>query len=120
MYPLYPPLMPFVDVTKVCHELSFVTVFSYLNSFQIIACNSYHKLLTTWVHRYYKYDMLCQILRITPKSVADPGFPVGRGVDLFGGGGMDLRRRCFFVKMYAKMKELGPVGGGWGRAPDTQ
>ena len=38
-------------------------------------------------------------------SVADPGFPVG-------GGGVDLQRRCFSVKMYAKMKELGPIGGG--------
>ena len=27
-------------------------------------------------------------------------------------GGVDLRRRCFSVKMYAKMKELGPIGGG--------
>ena len=33
-----------------------------------------------------------------------------------GGGGrgpigrMDFRRRCFSVKMYAKTKELGPVG----------
>ena len=24
---------------------------------------------------------------------------------------MDLQRRCFSPKMYAKMKELGPVGG---------
>ena len=28
------------------------------------------------------------------------------------GGGVDLRRRRFSVKMYAKMKELGPIGGG--------
>ena len=28
-----------------------------------------------------------------------------------GGGGMDLRRGHFLVKMYAKMKELGPMGG---------
>ena len=27
-------------------------------------------------------------------------------------GGMDLRRRRFLVKMYAKMKEWGPIGGG--------
>ena len=39
------------------------------------------------------------------KAVADPGFPVG-------GGGVDLRRGCFSVKMYAKTKELGPIGGG--------
>ena len=53
---------------------------------------------------------------VTPKTlrttVADPGFPVGGG----GGGGANLRRRRFSVKMYAKMKELGPVGG---RAPGT-
>ena len=32
------------------------------------------------------------------------------------GGGMDLRHGLFLVKMYAKMKELGPIGG---RAPGT-
>ena len=37
------------------------------------------------------------------KSVADSGFPVG---------GVDLQRRHFSVKMYAKTKELGPIGGG--------
>ena len=42
-------------------------------------------------------------------SVADPGFPVG-GVHPLGG--VDLRHGCFLVKMYAKMKELGPTGGG--------
>ena len=26
-------------------------------------------------------------------------------------GGIDLRRGCFLVKTYAKMKELDPVGG---------
>ena len=40
--------------------------------------------------------------------MADPGFPVG--------GGMDLLRGRFLVKMYAKMEELGPIGG---RAPGT-
>ena len=29
-----------------------------------------------------------------------------------GGGGVDLRRGHFSVKMYAKTKELGPIGGG--------
>ena len=38
-------------------------------------------------------------------TVADPGFPVG-------GGGVDLRHGRFPVKMYAKMKELGPIEGG--------
>ena len=48
--------------------------------------------------------------------MADPGFPVGVCGPVGGGGGdVDLRRGHFSVKMYAKMKELGPVGGG--RAP---
>ena len=41
-------------------------------------------------------------------AVADPEFPVG-GVNPLGG--MELRCRCFLMKMGAKMKELGPVGG---------
>ena len=40
--------------------------------------------------------------------MADPGFTVG-GVDPLGG--VDLRRKNFSVKMYMKMKELGPVAG---------
>ena len=36
--------------------------------------------------------------------------PLGAGVDLLGVG-MDLRCGHFSVKMYAKMKELGPIGG---------
>ena len=36
------------------------------------------------------------------------------GVDPFWGGGFGLQRGHYSVKMYAKMKELGPVGG---RAP---
>ena len=40
--------------------------------------------------------------------MADPGFPVGGGVDPLGG--MDPWRRHFSVNMYAKMKELDPVG----------
>ena len=47
-------------------------------------------------------------------TVADPGFPVGGGVDPLGG--VDLRHGCFLAKMYAKTKELGPVGG---RVPGT-
>ena len=42
--------------------------------------------------------------------MADPGFPVG------GGGGADLRRIHFSAKMYAKMKEIDPVGGEGARA----
>ena len=47
--------------------------------------------------------------------MADPGFPVGGGVDPLGWG-MDLRHGHFLAKMYVKMKEFGPVGG---RAPGT-
>ena len=39
-------------------------------------------------------------------AVADPGFPVGGRAPVRGG--VDLRRGCFSVKMYAKTKELGP------------
>ena len=39
---------------------------------------------------------------LLPYPVADPGFPVG---------GVDLRCRYFSMKMYAKTKELDPVGG---------
>ena len=41
--------------------------------------------------------------------MADPGFPVGGRAPVRGG--MDLRRGHFSVKMYAKTKELGPIGG---------
>ena len=44
-------------------------------------------------------------------SGPDPGFSVGGGgVDPFLGG-FGLQCGHFSVKMYAKMKELGPVGG---------
>ena len=44
----------------------------------------------------------------------------GSRISRRGGGVVDLRRRHFLAKMYAKMKELGLVGGGGGgRAPDT-
>ena len=49
--------------------------------------------------------------------MADPGFPVGGGVDPLGEG-VDLRRGRFSPKMYAKTKELGAVGGACaGHAP---
>ena len=47
--------------------------------------------------------------------MADTGFLVGGGVHPLGDG-MDLWRGHFLVKMYAKMKELGPIGGGVRRA----
>ena len=46
--------------------------------------------------------------------MVDPGFPIGGHAPIRGG--MDLRCRHFSVKMYAKTKELGPIGG---RAPGT-
>ena len=46
-------------------------------------------------------------------TVADPGFPVGGVCTRWGG--MDLRCGYFLVKMYAKMKELGPIGGACAR-----
>ena len=40
----------------------------------------------------------------------------GSGIFRWGGaeplGGTNLRRGCFLAKMYAKLKELDPVGGG--------
>ena len=44
--------------------------------------------------------------------MADRGFPVGGCAPVGGGGGVDLRCGNFSVKMYAKTKELGPIGGG--------
>ena len=46
----------------------------------------------------------------------DPGFSGGGGAWTHFGGGFGLQRGHFLVKIYAKMKELGPVGG---RAPGT-
>ena len=49
-------------------------------------------------------------------TVADPGFLVGGACTRWGG--MDLRHGHFLVKMYAKMKELGPIRGACaGHAP---
>ena len=45
-------------------------------------------------------------------TVADPGFLCGGGGgDMDQLGHMALRHGCFSVKMYAKTKELGPIGG---------
>ena len=46
--------------------------------------------------------------------VVDPGFPGGGRGPIRGG--VDLQRRHFSAKMFAKTKELGPVGG---RVPGT-
>ena len=49
--------------------------------------------------------------------MADPGFPVGGGVDLVGGG-VDSRGGYVLKILYVKTKELGPLGGSRaGRAP---
>ena len=44
-------------------------------------------------------------------SGPDPGFSVGGAWTHWGGGVFGLQRGHFSVKMYAKTKELGPVGG---------
>ena len=48
-------------------------------------------------------------------SVADPGFPVGGGVDLVGRA-VDPRGGYVSKILHVKMKESGPVGGGARRA----
>ena len=50
--------------------------------------------------------------------MADPGFPVGGGVDLVGGA-VDPRGSYVSKILHVKTKESGPVGGGAraGRAP---
>ena len=48
--------------------------------------------------------------------MADPGFPVGGGVDLVGGA-VDPRGSYVSKILHVKTKESGPVGGG--RAPGT-
>ena len=44
------------------------------------------------------------------QSVADPGFPIGGAPTRWGG--TNLRCVHFSAKMYAKTKEIDPVGGG--------
>ena len=44
-------------------------------------------------------------------------FPWGGGGALTRWGGADPGRVHFLAKMYAKMKEMDPVGGGGGHAP---
>ena len=52
-----------------------------------------------------------------PRTVADPEFPVGGGVDLVGGG-VDSRGGYVLKILYVKTKEFGPLGGARaGRAP---
>ena len=42
--------------------------------------------------------------------MADPGFPIGGALTHWGGA--NLRCVHFLAKMYAKTKEIDPVGGG--------
>ena len=49
--------------------------------------------------------------------MADPGFPVGGGVDLVGGA-VDPRGGYVSKILHVKMKESGPVGGA--RPPPPQ
>ena len=59
----------------------------------------------TFLFALYKLcDIPCHIQQCT---VADPGFPVGGAWTLCGGHGPPSGH--FLVKMYAKMKELGPI-----------
>ena len=55
----------------------------------------------------------CEIrheILLAPKTVADPGFPVGgRGPRR---GGVDSRGGYISKNFYVKMKEFGPLGGG--------
>ena len=58
---------------------------------------------------HYRSPFILVSARYSFFAVADPGFPVGGGVHPLAGG-VDLQHRRFSVKMYAKMKELGPIG----------
>ena len=49
-------------------------------------------------------------LSVIALPVADPGFPVGGGVDLVGGG-VDSQGGYVSKILYVKTKELGPLGG---------
>ena len=84
------------------------------------ACNSYVNNTCTCAtlqqNKSRKYSDSCPV-NLEEYAGADPGFPIG-GAPTLVGGGANLRRRCFLVKTYVKMKEFGPVGGG-GRAPET-
>ena len=51
---------------------------------------------------------------IAVPTVADPGFPVGGRAPVRGA--VDPQLEHFSVKIYAKMKELGPIRGGVRRA----
>ena len=54
-------------------------------------------------------------LKLMPITVADPGFPMGGGVDLVRGA-VDPRGGYVSKILHVKTKESGPVGGGVRRA----
>ena len=61
------------------------------------------------------WKVLDKYLAVKPNPVVDPEFPIKECVDPLGD--VNLRRRPFSVKMYAKMKELGPVRARTRRTP---
>ena len=92
-----------------------------LNRIKGSRSNKRRKLLTCFANSLFKvYNNLSlrerpdprYITKILYTSVADPGFPIG-GVPT-NWGGADLWHVHFLVKMYAKTKEMDPVGGGGG------
>ena len=58
---------------------------------------------------------MCYKIAICILTVADPGFPVGGGVDLVRGA-VDPRGGYVSKILHVKTKESGPVGGGARRA----
>ena len=66
-----------------------------------------------YIHNINVDPTICDIIKCNYSSTAaDPGFPIGRALTRLGGGGADLRCGHFSVETFAKMKELGPIGGG--------
>ena len=79
-----------------CSHLTECWLLYFIPSLYIIAYSSFLNLEPLW-----------------PNAGPDPGFSVGGGAwTHLGGGGFGFQRGHFSVKMYVKMKELGPVGGG--------
>ena len=63
----------------------------------------------------YRWHVICMLpMNLICEAVADPGFPVGGGVDLVRGA-VDPRGGYVSKILHVKTKESGPVGGG--RAP---
>ena len=70
---------------------------------------------TTMITNFYMTTTLTHttntISQYVSLSVADPGFPVGGGMDLIWGA-VDPRGSYVSKILHVKMKESGPVGGG--------